>query len=178
MSVAARAGNLRRASSLRIGVALLAVLASGAVGEAAGARASAPISCALARTLKREQVRPVWFPRPQPPGLLKLNAFVPLFGPGLEWRSGQRYLFLGRVPGGANLGEPFPTQVADPYLANFRSRIRVWRLAKVEGSRLFANWQTFAHNRLDISYAAADGESLSRFSAFLGSLEPITWPRC
>lgn len=33
---------------------------------------------------------------------------------GLEWPSGRQYLFLGGVPGGGNLGEPFPSKAAAP----------------------------------------------------------------
>ncbi|HVC88941.1 MAG TPA: hypothetical protein VNC40_16160 [Gaiellaceae bacterium] len=139
---------------------------------------SAPIDCATAKALARAVVRPVWFPVPQPPGRLVLNADVPMFGPGLKWASGRHYVFLDRVPGGANLGEPFPTKAANPYLANFRGKVAVLRLAKVEGGRLFAEWPTLGRPP-DLTAAVANGETVSQFVAFLGSLRRITWPtRC
>ena len=137
-----------------------------------------PVDCATAKSLARAAVRPVWFPAPPPAGRFVLNAYVPIFGPGLKWTSGQRYVFLGRVPGGANLGEPFPTNVSDPYLANFHRKLQVMRLAKVEGGRLYADWQTSGGNRADLTYAVAKGETLSQFVAFLGSLRRIAWPEC
>lgn len=147
-------------------------------GSFRSVRASAaPISCALAKTLARAKVRPVWFPAPQPAGRFSLNASVPMFGPSLEWTSGRRYLFLGRVPGGANLGAPFPKQVASPYLTNFHSRLKLWRLARAEGGRLYAQWPTF--NRYpDLTYAVAKGETIPQFVAFLRSLRRIVWPSC
>ena len=137
-----------------------------------------PVDCATAKSLARAAVRPVWFPAPPPAGRFVLNAYVPIFGPGLKWTSGQRYVFLGRVPGGANLGEPFPTNVSDPYLANFHRKLQVMRLAKVEGGRLYADWQTSGGNRADLTYAVTKGETLSQFVAFLGSLRRIAWPEC
>lgn len=150
-----------------------------AAGGLAGTRAGTPVlSCATAKTLKAAMVRPVWFPLPQPAGRLVVNATVPLFGPGLEWATRGQYIFLGRVPGGANLGAPFPTKVVDPYLPNFHGKLQVWRLATVEGHRLYAEWQTFHGNRADLSYAVSRGKTVAQFVAFLGSLHPIVWPKC
>lgn len=139
--------------------------------------AGAQINCATADGLARASVRPVWFPSPQPPGSFVLNAYVQTFGPGMKWSSKSRYLFLGRVPGGANLGYPFPTKVADPFLSSFGHKIRVFRLAKVEGGRLYAEWPT-ARRYPDVTYAVGNRESLSRFIAFLRSLRRIVWPKC
>ena len=159
-------------------VPVLAVAPAEAKTHAPVDASRAPISCALAKTLARAKVRPVWFPSPQPAGRLEVNAYVPLFGPGLEWSPGPRYVFLGRVPDGANLGAPFPTEIADRYLANFHSRLKVWRLAKVEGRRLYAEWRTLAGNRVDLSYAASRNETVMQFIRFLSSLRPIVWPTC
>ncbi|HLX32996.1 MAG TPA: hypothetical protein VKR79_09560 [Gaiellaceae bacterium] len=163
---------------LRAGAIALVGLAL-AAGGLAVARAGTPVlSCANAKTLKPAKVRPVWFPFPQPAGKLVVNATVPIFGPGLKWRSqGGRYVFLGRVPGGANLGAPFPTKVVDPYLANFHRRLQVWRLAAVEGHRLYAEWQTVPSRRADLSYAVSRGGTVTQFVAFLRSLHPIVWPK-
>jgi hypothetical protein len=132
----------------------------------------------MARTLSHAFVRPVWFPSPQPPGRFAANAdALPIFYHGLEWLSGQRYFFLDRVPGGANLGEPFPTQVADPYVASLHGHVKVWRLAKVEGGRLFAQWPTLGHYP-DVTAAVAQDVTLRQFVAFLRSLQHIAWPTC
>jgi len=164
--------------SARFGAMVLLTLAF-AAGGLAVARAGTPVlSCGTATTLETAKVRPVWFPFPQPTGKLVVNATVPLFGPGLEWVAPGQYAFLGRVPGGANLGAPFPTKVADPYLPNFRGRLQVWRLAAAEGHRLYAEWQTSHGNRADLSYAVTRGTTVVRFVAFLGSLHPIVWPKC
>ncbi|MHB8642302.1 MAG: hypothetical protein ACYDA3_05410 [Gaiellaceae bacterium] len=145
-------------------------------GTFRAARISAPIACALAKTLARSRVRPVWFPVPQPRGRLAVNASVPIFGPGLEWSTGTHYLFLGRVPGGANLGAPFPTPVESVQLANFQATMKIWRLAKAEGRRLYAEWRTSAGSRADLSYAVAKGETPAQFVAFLRSLQRVIWP--
>ena len=151
-------------------------LLTGATGFVGSAHATTtPINCATAKTLTHSKVRPVWFPSPLPPGRFVLNAEVPMFGPGLEWSSGQRYIFLGRVPGGANLGAPFPTRVEEPYLANFNRRLQVYRLAKVEGGRLYTEWPTFSRYP-DMTYTVADGETLSQFVSFLRSLRELAWP--
>ena len=148
-------------------------------GGFAVASAGTPVlSCATAKALSPAKVRPIWFPSRQPTGKLVVNASVPLFGPGLEWVSKGQYIFLGRAPGGANLGAPFPTKVTDPYLSNFHGRLQVWRLAAVEGHRLYAEWQTSNGNRADLSYAVAKGKTVTQFVVFLGSLHPIVWPRC
>ena len=158
---------------------LLAVVAPSTVS---GANRGKPISCALAERLARSAARPVWFPSRQPQGRLVVNANVPIFGPGLEWASGQRYFFLYRLPRGGNLGEPFPTKVTSPYLTNFGHKLPVLRLARVEGRRLYAEWPTLARypdlTAADITVAVAKGESVSRFVAFLGSLHHIVWPEC
>jgi len=151
-------------------------LLAGGVGTA---RSGTPaLSCATAKTLASAKVRPVWFPFPQPTGTLVVNATVPLFGPGLEWVSRRRSIFLGRVPGGANLGAPFPTKVTDPDMPNFHRRLQVLRLAPAEGDRLYAEWQTSRGNRADLSYAVSRGTTVPQFVAFLRSLRPIAWPTC
>ena len=88
-----------------------------------------------------------------------------------------QYLFLGRVPGGANLGAPFPTKVVDSYLPNFHRRLQVWRLAAVEGHRLYAEWQTVHGKRADLSYAVGKRRTVAQFVAFLRTLHPIVWPK-
>ena len=52
----------------------------------------------------------------------------------------------------------------------------MWRLAKVEGSRLYAEWQTSSRSRADLTYAVARGESVRQFVTFLRSLTRIVWP--
>ena len=164
--------------SLLVGVAGTVLVALTFVGALAVAYAGTPLlNCATVKTLEPAKVRPVWFPSPQPAGTLVVNATVPIFGPGLEWTAGGRYVFLGRVPGGANLGAPFPTKVTDPYLPNFHGKLQVWRLAPVEESRLYAEWQTSAGNRADLSYVVGKGESVATFVAVLRSLHPILWPK-
>ncbi len=165
-------------------VLTLAAAAVAAYGASAGrsapggnAKAAPTISCALAKTLAHAAVRPVWFPSPQPQGRFLLNGNVPMFGPGPKWASGQRYFLLYRVPGGANLGEPFPTKVENPYLANFHRKLQVYRLAKVEGGRLYAEWPTFSRYP-DMTAAIANGETVPQFVTFLRSLQHIVWPTC
>lgn len=95
----------------------------------------------------------------------------------MKWSSKSGYLFLGRVRGGANLGYPFPKQVADPFVSSFGHKLKVFRLAKVEGGRLYAEWPT-SRRYPDLTYAVGNREPLSRFIAFLRSLRRIVWPKC
>lgn len=169
----------RRRTRTFTGVAVMMLLVfTFAAGGLAATYAGTPLpSCAAAKTLERAKVRPVWFPSPQPAGKLVVNATVPLFGPGLEWMTSGHYIFLGRVPGGANLGAPFPTKITAPYLSNLHGKLQVYRLAAVEGNRLYAEWQTSSGNRADLSYAVSKGETVARFVAFLRSVHPIVWPK-
>jgi len=158
-------------------VTFLLVISLAAGGVAAAHAGTRPLGCATAKKLAPAKVRPVWFPSPQPSGKLVVNASVPLFGPGLKWTTSQRYLFLGRIPDGANLGAPFPTKVENPYLGNFHRKLQVWRLASVEGRRLYAEWPTLTRYP-DMTYAVANGGTVAQFVAFLGSLRHIDWPTC
>lgn len=156
---------------------MLLALTFAAEGLAASHTTTPLLGCPTAKILERANVRPVWFPSPQPPGALVVNAIVPIFGPGLEWTTSGQYVFLGRVPGGANLGAPFPTKIIDPYLPNFRGKLQVYRLAAVEGHRLYAEWRTSSRSRADLSYAVGKGKTVTQFVAFLRSLHPIVWPK-
>jgi hypothetical protein len=162
---------------LTLAAAIIVAYGASAGRSAAGgnAKAAPTISCALAKALAQAAVRPVWFPSPQPPGRFLVNGSVSMFGPGPKWASGPRYFLLYRVPGGANLGEPFPTKVTNPYLANFHRTLQVYRLANVEGGRLYAEWPTFSRYP-DMTAAIANGETVPQFVTFLRSLQHIVWP--
>ena len=93
----ARARLLRTMTSahsrfVRVTVVVVITLTGG--GVAVAYAGPTPLGCATAKTLERATVRPVWFASPQPPGHVVVNAYVPIFGPGLIWGGRQRYVFF------------------------------------------------------------------------------------
>lgn len=156
-------------------LALVATIATVAVTGTSGAT---PIDCQTAEVLERAAVKPVWFPYPQPAGYtFRVDADAkPSFVDGLIWRRGKNrgYLWLVRVPRGANVGDPEARVVARPSVAALGRRLKIVRLGD---GRLFAEWPTRGRYP-DVTAAVTSGHSVAAFTTFLRSLRRIAWPSC
>lgn len=149
-----------------------------AVLALASPSASAPpvqLDCATAKRIAATPGKPYWFPVPEPRGVFHASGdALPWFLRGLKWTSGRTYLFLVRIPGGANLGDiGLQSKVAaKPRLANVGRTVEVLRLPD---GRLFVQWPT---RRVypDLTAVVAKGVTVARYVAFLRSLRPIAWP--
>ena len=135
------------------------------------------VTCAVATTLSRASVRPAWYPSTKPSGTLKINSSVPIFTKGLEWVLGNRYLFLGRVPNGANMGGGVSKVNAFAYIPGVKANVQIWRINGTGDGRLFAQWATSGRYP-DTTYAVGKGETVAKFLSFLHSLHKIVWPTC
>ena len=162
-----------RDSALLAALGAVAALAFCAEAVPAGPR----LDCTTAKALSRLPARPVWFPVPQPDELRPVvNAGAPpKFVRGVKWDWGDRYLWMARLPRGANLGDPKAKVVVGLAFPNLGRTVKILRLSD---GRLFAQWPT-SRRYPDTTVVVGKNQTTTELGFFLASLQKVQWPaRC